>query len=94
MRQVTIFWGLSQKLLHKPRSRAVDPQSFFADPDPAVLLNADPDPSAFVMRIQIRIQLNFYKTNYLMKSFLELKKIHEKKEKINIHGAGPNVLYV
>ena len=26
--------------------RAVDPHSFFADPDPAVLLNADPDPAA------------------------------------------------
>ena len=28
-------------------SRAVDPHSFFADPNPAVLLNADPDPAAF-----------------------------------------------
>ena len=27
------------------QSRAVDPHSFFADPDPAVLLNADPDPA-------------------------------------------------
>ena len=27
-------------------SRAVDPHSFFADPDPAVFLNADPDPAA------------------------------------------------
>ena len=26
--------------------RAVDPHSFFVDPDPAVLLNADPDPAA------------------------------------------------
>ena len=25
--------------------RAVDPHPFFADPDPAVLLNADPDPA-------------------------------------------------
>ena len=25
-------------------ARAVDPHSFFADPDPAVFLNADPDP--------------------------------------------------
>ena len=24
--------------------RAVDPHSFYADPDPAVFLNADPDP--------------------------------------------------
>ena len=28
------------------RSRAVDPHSFFADPDPAVFLNDDPDPAA------------------------------------------------
>ena len=27
-------------------TRAVDPHSFFADPDPAVFLNADPDPAA------------------------------------------------
>ena len=27
-------------------SRAVDPHSFFADPDPVVLFNADPDPAA------------------------------------------------
>ena len=26
------------------QSRAMDPRSFFADPDPAVFLNADPDP--------------------------------------------------
>ena len=25
--------------------RAVDPHSFYADPDPAVFLNADPDPA-------------------------------------------------
>ena len=25
-------------------TRAVDPHSFYADPDPAVFLNADPDP--------------------------------------------------
>ena len=34
--------------------RAVDPHSFFADPDPAVLLNADPDPAARKMRIRIQ----------------------------------------
>ena len=28
------------------RIRAVDLHSFFADPDPAVFLNADPDPAA------------------------------------------------
>ena len=27
-------------------TRAVDPHSFFVDPDPAVFLNADPDPDA------------------------------------------------
>ena len=27
-------------------ARAVDPHPFFADPDPAVLLNADQDPAA------------------------------------------------
>ena len=38
--------------------RAVDPHTFFSnpDPDPAVLLTADPDTAAFKMRI--RIQLN------------------------------------
>ena len=28
---------------------------FFADLDPAVLLNADPDPAAFLMRIRIQL---------------------------------------
>ena len=28
----------------KVESRAVDPHSFYADPEPAVFLNADPDP--------------------------------------------------
>ena len=32
--------------------RAVDLHSFFADPDPAVLLIADPDPAAYKMRIR------------------------------------------
>ena len=27
--------------------RAMDPHSFFADPDPAIFLNADTDPAAF-----------------------------------------------
>ena len=30
-----------------PHHWAVDPLSFFADSDPAVFLNADPDPAAF-----------------------------------------------
>ena len=49
---------------------------FFADSVPAVLLNADPDPAAFLMRI--RIQLKKCKTNNLTKSFLELNKIAQK----------------
>ena len=39
----------------RPFSRAVDPHSFFADPDPAVCLNAQPDPAAFSMRIWIQL---------------------------------------
>ena len=31
-------------------TRAVDPDKFFADPDPAVFLNADPDPAAFLCK--------------------------------------------
>ena len=30
-----------------PTTRAMNPHSFFADPDPAAFLNADPDPAAF-----------------------------------------------
>ena len=36
--------------------RNVDPHSFFVDPDPDVVFNVDPDPAAFIIRIQIRIQ--------------------------------------
>ena len=36
--------------------RAVDPPSFLADPDPAVILNTDPDPAGFFL-MRIRIQL-------------------------------------
>ena len=39
---------------------AVDPHSFFADPDPAVFLNADPDPAALKMRIRIQLKTNFF----------------------------------
>ena len=42
---------------------AWDPQSFLADPDTAVFLNADPDPGG-------KIQLNKFCKNKLMKSFL------------------------
>ena len=37
------LWVSKEK--HPILVRAVDPHSFFADPDPAVLLNADPDPA-------------------------------------------------
>ena len=47
--------------------RAVDPHSFVADPDPAVFLNVDPDPAALKMRI--KIQLNFFFFNTLLKIF-------------------------
>ena len=36
--------------------RAVDSHSFLADPDPSVLLNADPDPAAFKIRIRIQLK--------------------------------------
>ena len=55
-----------------PSIRAVDLHSFFADPDPGVLLNADLDPAAFLMRI--RIQLYTFLTNYAMRIFLKFKK--------------------
>ena len=35
----------------------MDPHSFFADPDPAALLNADPDPAVFFL-MRIRLQPN------------------------------------
>ena len=38
-------------------SRAVDPHSFFADPDPAVFLKADPVPNSAALKMLIRIQL-------------------------------------
>ena len=44
----------------------MDPDSFFADPDPAVLLNANPDPAAFLMRIRIQLNKIFIK-NYLVR---------------------------
>ena len=55
-------YGTGYQCLHYCTSSAVDPHSFFADPDPAVFINKDPDPdpAAFKMRtvpILIRIQL-------------------------------------
>ena len=50
--------ALSAKMIDKRQAtpkvptvlhRAVDQHSFFADSDPAVLLNAGPDPASFVM---------------------------------------------
>ena len=51
---------------------AVDPHSFFADPDPAVFLNADPDPGGKMNADPCgsgSSLTNFVK-NKLMKSFL------------------------
>ena len=35
----------------------MDPHSFFADPDLGVFLNVDPGPAAFLMRIQIQLNI-------------------------------------
>ena len=44
--------------------RAVDPHSFFADPDPAAFLTADPDSAAFQKRIWIQLKLICKKQPY------------------------------
>ena len=36
-------------------TRAEDPHSFFTDPYPAVLLDAEPTPAPFLMRIRIQL---------------------------------------
>ena len=41
-----------------------DPNPFFADPDTAVLLNADSDPAAFLMRIRILLNKMYNKLPY------------------------------
>ena len=41
-----------------------DPHPFFADPDTAVLLNADSDPAAFLMRIRILLNKMYNKLPY------------------------------
>ena len=71
--------------------RAVDPHSFFADPDPANFLIADPN--YFLMRIRIQLK-QICKKLPLINSFLELKKQQQKKiaQKLINHGAGPNLL--
>ena len=52
--------------------RAVDPPSFLADPDPAVILNTDPDPAVFFL-CGSGSSLKKLVKNYLKKSYLELK---------------------
>ena len=56
------------------RAMAVDPHSFFADPDPAVFMNADPDPggkmNADPCRSGSGSSLSNFVKNKLMKSFL------------------------
>ena len=47
----------------------MDPHSFFTDPDPAALYNADLNPASFLL----------YK-KYLMKSFQYMKKTVSKKK--------------
>ena len=59
-------------LFLKQKVRAVDLHSFFADPNPAALLNAVPDPAAFLMLI--RHKHKQICKNYSMTTFLELKK--------------------
>ena len=48
----------------------MDPHSFLADPDSAVFLNAVPDPAAFLMRIQIQLQIC---EKLLLKRFYKVK---------------------
>ena len=57
-------------------SRAVDPPSFFADPDPVVHLNADRDPAAF--KCGSRSSLTKFVTNYFMKSWKRHKRLLKK----------------
>ena len=57
---------------NKNESMAVDPCSFFADPDPAVFLNADPDPGGKMNADPCGSgsSLTYFVKNKLMKSFL------------------------
>ena len=43
------------------RYRAVDPHLFYADPDPAVFLNADPDPGPAEPNLKKKIMKSFLK---------------------------------
>ena len=58
--------------------RAVDQHSFFTDPDPAVLFNADPDQAAFLKRNRIRLKQMCKELPYEYGSFLELEKTKKK----------------
>ena len=80
---------VSQKLL-RVIIRAVDPDSFFADPDPAVFSQCGFGSGSSCLLMRIRIQLEQIRKNYFMKSFLQLKK--KKLFKRKNHGAGPNLL--
>ena len=52
----------------------MDPHSFFADQDPGVLLNAEPDPAALVLRIGIQLYKLCKKLPYEEFSVVEKKK--------------------
>ena len=70
----------------------MDSHSFFADPNPDVLLNADPDQAAF-LKCGYGYSLNKFVKNYLMESFLELKNTNKNAQTYTNHGAGTNLLY-
>ena len=82
----------------------MDPDSFFADPDPdsAVLLNADPDPAVFAIRIriqllfllQIQIRLLQFCKKLPYEEFLELKKTITKMLTSKKPWRGPIVLTI
>ena len=70
-----------------------DPHPFFADPDTAVLLNADSDPAAFLMRIRILLNKMYNKLPYEEFSGVEKDKQYCSKVKKK-HGADPNLLTI
>ena len=49
----------------------MDPHSLYADPDPEVFLNADPDPGGKIYAVQIRILIQIQLNKF------SKKKIHE-----------------
>ena len=71
-----------------------DPHPFFADPDTAVLLNADSDPAAFLMRIRILLNKMYNKLPYEEFSGVEKDKQYCSKVKKKKHGADPNLLTI